>query len=103
MPLPPPPTFIVSFLVLISFISPPSKAMLRRAMRLVRLSAPGPDALLRAAWGVDIARDAMEWALSGQELFASASDAIQIFRPKNVTDFELRGQECARSPEVRIL
>ncbi|CAK0846616.1 unnamed protein product, partial [Prorocentrum cordatum] len=90
-------------------LPPPSKNMLRRAMRSAQHSAPGPDALPYAAWaasswGADILWDALGWVLSGQGLFANASDTIQIFLPKNVTDLELRDGSCSRSPDkVRVL
>ncbi|CAK0850757.1 unnamed protein product, partial [Prorocentrum cordatum] len=90
-------------------LSPPTPRLLRAVLTRAADSATGCDGLSYTAWrsipfGATILWDCLEWVMSGQALFDSASTTPQVFLPKNVTEDEAQAGQVARGADkVRVL
>ncbi|CAK0788059.1 unnamed protein product [Prorocentrum cordatum] len=90
-------------------LPPPTPRLLRAVLARAADSATGCDGLSYTAWrsmpfGATILWDCLEWVMSGQALFDSASTTLQVFLPKNVTEDEAQvGQVARGADKVRVL
>eukprot|EP00959_Pyramimonas_sp_CCMP1952_P420957 8818396-Pyramimonas_sp.AAC.1 len=87
----------------------PTKSDIRKVVARARHSAPGIDGLPYAAWAsadvcLDVLCNSLDWLLSGQLLYDSASVTIQAFLPKGTDQHDESGGGCSRSADrVRVL
>eukprot|EP00959_Pyramimonas_sp_CCMP1952_P426067 8924102-Pyramimonas_sp.AAC.1 len=68
-------------------------------------SEPGIDSIPYSAWaafdiGLDVLAEAMMWIMSGQFLFKSSNDTLQVWLPKGEGVDDSWATGCTRAPSA---